>query len=117
MVAATAGQEAGKKTKKMPVWEKAGHTYTTAMKMYKLGDWKKTAATLEQFIEKFPSNENIPLSYLQLAHCRMTLSDEKGALEALDEVIKRFPDSKASQYAWGYKLAHTRGKRDYEGYL
>ncbi|HDY64984.1 MAG TPA: tetratricopeptide repeat protein [Phycisphaerae bacterium] len=117
MVAVSVGRGADTKTKRMPVWEQAALTYATGMKMYKLGDWKKTARTLEQFIEKFPSNENVPLGYLQLAHCRILLEDEKGGLEALDEVIKQFPSSKACRYAWGHKLSLAREKKDYDGYI
>ena len=117
MVAVSVGRAADTKTKQMPLWEQAALTYATAMKMYKLGDWKNTARTLDQFIEKFPSNENVPLGYLQLAHCRMLLEDEKAALAALDEVIKRFGSSKACRFAWGYKLSLAREKKNYDGYI
>lgn len=98
-------------------WEKAGHSYTTAMKVYRLGDWKKALAALEEFIEKYPDNENVPVAYLQIAHCRGILKDWKGREEAAETVIEKFPDSKAAKYAWGHRLAVLRGQKKYDEWL
>lgn len=103
--------------KKMPVWVEAGEAHTTAMKVYNLGDWAQAAKALEDFVKRFSTHENVPLAYLQLAHCTSLLKDAEGSEAALDEVIKRFGDSRASQYAWAEKLYRTRTRKDYDGYL
>ena len=98
-------------------WEKASHSYNTALKVYKLGDWKKAKAAFEEFLETYPGNEHVPLAYLQLAHCRGILKDWQGREEAVETVIEKFPDSKAAKYAWGHRLSVLRGQKKYDEWL
>ena len=115
LMVAAATHAAPRKKSKLPVWEEAAETYRTTMGIYTLGDYKQTRVALEDFIKRFPTNEHIPVAHLQLSHCRSATGDPKGAAKILDDVIKKFPDSRACMYAYGAKLGRLRGRKDYDG--
>lgn len=98
-------------------WADASHSYSTALKVYKLGDWKKAQAAFAEFVQKYPGHQNVPLAYLQLAHCRSVLKDWKGRQEAVETVIEKFPESKAAKYAFGHQLAVLRSQKNYDAWL
>jgi outer membrane protein assembly factor BamD (BamD/ComL family) len=98
-------------------WQEADRSYNTALKVYKLGDWKKAEAALAEFVKKYPDDDQVPVAYLQLADCRRRLKDWKGRDEAIEAVLKKFPDSKAAKYACGYRLAVLRGQKKHDEWL
>lgn len=98
-------------------WQEAAHSYSTALKVYKLADWKKAEAALAEYVKKYPDDQEVPVAYLQLADCRRRLKDWKGRDEAIDAVLKKFPDSKAAQSACGYRLNVLRGRKKYDEWL
>lgn len=99
---------------KTPVWVQAGEAYGLCQKMYNLSDWEKAAYAFAQFVEKYPTSQNTPVAYVQMAHCYFALGKKEEATAALDTVIKKFPASKITACVWGTKLdiAKNQGKHD-----
>lgn len=93
-----------------PVWERAAQAYDLCMKLYNLSDWEKAASAFRQFIEKYPTNQNIPLAWIQLADCHFNLGQEKEALAALDVLTKKYFASRMAGEAWGKKLEVARNR-------
>jgi len=117
LVAATVVGGQTKKKRKMYVWERAEKAYQTARTLYYAGEYKLSAKAFETFIRKFPTNENVPVAYCQMATAKMSSGDSTGGLKAIEEVIKRFRDSKAAYYALGYKMSRVFGVGDYDQFL
>ena len=95
--------------------QQAAKLHATAMSSYKAGQPRPALQMLEQFLEKYPTNERAVEVYMLIARTKDRLKDRKGHEEALDAVISRFY---SSAYWWGayvQKLALVRG--DAEAYL
>ncbi|MBN1942893.1 MAG: tetratricopeptide repeat protein [Phycisphaerae bacterium] len=104
-------------SKQPPVWERAGQAYDLCMKIYSLSDWEKAASAFSQFVEKYPTNQNVPLAYIQMAHCYFNLGKDKQAVTALDVVTKKFTASRVAADAWGKKLNLVRDQDDPDRWL
>ncbi len=109
--------QAADKNRNLALWEKAAEVYKAAYNVYKLGDWEKAAEAFEGFIELYSTNENIPLAYLQLADCQFKQGNTEAGLAKLDELIKKFPASKAAFYASCYKLNFMRFQNKLDDFL
>ncbi|MCK5113389.1 MAG: hypothetical protein KAR11_01350 [Phycisphaerae bacterium] len=110
---------AGAKKKAAPVTkaDKATEVYNAAVKVYRLGRWGEASKGLAGFIRDHKTNENISLAHLQLAHCYQLLGNDKGRIEQLEIVIKKFPGSKAANFAWGNRLVTTLRKGKYDQFI
>ncbi len=101
----------------VPLWDQASKTYESAMSQYKQNLHGQAQGLFEEFIRKFPSHEMVPYAHLQLAHCRASLKNRKGWEDAIDEVIRRFPNSPTWFVAYSSKLGAAAGKKDGDEYL
>jgi outer membrane protein assembly factor BamD len=76
---------------------------------YKVEDYSTAIATLSRFVQLYPSNESTPYAYYLIALCYYEQISDVGrdqkiteqALEALRDVMRRFPDT---EYARDAKL-------------
>lgn len=104
-------------TAKTPVWENAAQAYDLCYKMYNLSDWEKAASAFSQFVEKYPTSQNTPIAYVQLAHCYECLGKTEEEIAALDTVIKKFPASRIAGNVWGKKLDIVQGQDNRDQWL
>ncbi|HPS53698.1 MAG TPA: tetratricopeptide repeat protein, partial [Phycisphaerae bacterium] len=81
-------------------WEAAAEVYNASLKLYKLNQWQDALAALQGFVEDFPTNENVPLAYLQIASCYNFMHKDDEELKILEKITKEFPDTMAAFYAW-----------------
>jgi outer membrane protein assembly factor BamD len=74
---------------------------------YEAQDYDTAVSTLERFVKLYPSNESTPYAYYLIALCYYEQISDVGrdqkvteqALQALREVIRRFPDSEYARDA------------------
>jgi outer membrane protein assembly factor BamD len=79
----------------------------SAYASYEAQDYATATATLERFTKLYPSNESTPYAYYIIALCYYEQINDVGrdqkvteqAMQALREVIRRFPDSEYSRDA------------------
>jgi len=102
---------------KIPIWREAARVYQTAMSQYRAREWRQALGLLEEFLKKYPTNENIPVAYLQLAYCKHVLKDPEGRDKALEVAIRRFPGSPAWFLAHGFKLRQALGAKKNDDYI
>lgn len=100
-----------------PVWEQAKKTYESAMSQYRASGWQQAQGLLEEFIKNYPTNENIPAAYVQLANCRAQQKNFAGADESLNMVIKKFQGSGMWVAAHMSKLSRLKLLKKHDEYL
>ncbi len=80
----------------------AGHAQVmSAYASYRMGDYDSAVSTLERFVKLYPNNESTPYAYYliglsyyeQISDVGRDQKITQQALTALQEVVRRFPDS------------------------
>lgn len=79
----------------------------SAYASYKEGEYDDAIATLERFVKLYPNHESAPYAYYMIANCYYEQIADVGrdqrvteqAMQALREVIRRFPDSEYARDA------------------
>ena len=76
---------------------------------------KEAAATLTQFVEKYPADERIPMAILQRGKANLKTKDYPGAIADFENVRDKYPKSDAAESA-AYHAGKVKGmKQDYPG--
>ncbi len=85
-----------------PYSQWAGHAQImSAYASYRMGDYDSSVSTLQRFVKLYPNNDSTPYAYYLIGMCYYEQISDVGrdqkiteqALEALREVVRRFPDS------------------------
>ncbi len=97
--------------------QEADKLYETAESQYAGKQYADAIPLFERFVKSYSSHENVPIAYLQLAHCRRAQKDMPGYLAALDEVIRRHFGSAAWYTAYGAKLKYLKSQGKNDEYL
>jgi len=95
----------------------AAKLHETAVSAYSRRKWGEAEPLFEQFIQKFPTHEYVPLASIRLAYCRLRLKRLEGYVEALEGVTRRFRGSAYWFTAWGALLAKARAEENREKYF
>lgn len=79
----------------------------SAYASYRIGDYDTAIGVLDRFVKLYPNNDSTPYAYYLMALCSYEQISDVGrdqkatqeALEALREVVRRFPDSEYARDA------------------
>lgn len=105
-----------------PYSEWAGHAQImSGYASYKAEDYDSAVATLERYVKLYPSNDSTPYAYYLIALCYYEQISDVGrdqkmtanALQALREVVRRFPETEYARDArikLDLALDHLAGK-------
>lgn len=107
----------GAGAQELPPWDQAKKTYESAQSQYKANAFQQAQGLFEEFIKKYPTHENVPVAYTQLAHCRAQQKNFAGWEDALDNVIKKFPGSGTWIYAHMAKFNRFKALKRYDDCL
>jgi len=66
---------------------------------YGLRDYKEALITFHALLAQAPNHARAPEALLSIANCHSELKETKAARKALDELIKKYPQSEAAQAA------------------
>jgi TolA-binding protein len=66
--------------------------YFEAIIYFREEEWKEAERRFRDLVETFPEAPNVPEALYHIGICRVRLGDTPGAVEAWEEVVRRFPE-------------------------